>query len=49
MQQEVLLILQAAASAPVVGEPAAPIGLVTVRATGEATWRREEMYGDEGR
>ena len=49
MQQEIRQILQAAADRQVPGAPVAPVSLHTVRAGGNATWRREEIYGDDGR
>jgi hypothetical protein len=49
MQQEVLEILQAAATEVGHAEQLAPIDLVTVTTSGTSTWRREEIYGDEGR
>jgi plasmid stability protein len=49
MQQEVLEILQAAATEVGHAEQLVPIDLVTVTTSGTSTWRREEIYGDEGR
>jgi plasmid stability protein len=49
MQQELRAILEAAAAEPVAGEPPPPIRLVTTRTPGRSTWRREDIYGDEGR
>lgn len=49
MQQEVLKILEAAASEPVTGPTLPPLRLVTVKTPGTSTWRREEIYGAEGR
>jgi plasmid stability protein len=49
MQQELLEILEAAATQPARGEKPPPIELVTVRTAGTSSWRREEIYGDEGR
>jgi plasmid stability protein len=49
MQQEVLEILQTAASEPTPRQAPGPIQLVTARTGGETTWRREEIYGDQGR
>jgi hypothetical protein len=49
MQQEVLGILAAAVSEPLETEPVPPIRLVTVRKGKATTWRRKDMYGDEGR
>jgi plasmid stability protein len=50
LQQELLLILEAAAEEPTLGTAApAPIQLVTVRAGGTSTWSREEIYSDESR
>jgi plasmid stability protein len=49
MQQEVLEILQAAATEVGRDELPAPIDLVTATTSGTTTWRREEIYGNEGR
>lgn len=49
MQQEIRDILDSAAAEPLTGTAPEPIGLVTVRTPGTATWSREEIYGDEGR
>lgn len=48
MQQELLEILQTAAES--IPRPApSPIQLVTAHTGTRTTWRREEVYGDEGR
>ncbi|MGH3504744.1 MAG: FitA-like ribbon-helix-helix domain-containing protein [Nocardioidaceae bacterium] len=49
MQQEVLEILQTVAAEPVPRQAPPPIQLVTAHTCGETTWRREEIYGDQGR
>jgi plasmid stability protein len=49
MQQELRQILETAASEPVPAEQPFPVRLVTVRTSGRSSWRREEIYGDEGR
>ncbi|MGH3320833.1 MAG: FitA-like ribbon-helix-helix domain-containing protein [Streptosporangiaceae bacterium] len=49
MQQEALQILEAAAAEPLPGEPQPPIRLTTTRTSSSSTWRREEIYGDQGR
>lgn len=49
MQQELRAILAAAAAEPVDVEPVPPVHLVTVSTEGSSTWRREEIYGDQGR
>lgn len=49
MQQEVLEILEAAAAVPVPRQVPSPIQLVTAHTGGESTWRREDLYDDEGR
>jgi len=49
MQQEVLEILQTAAAEPASVQAPSPIELVTADTSANATWRREEIYGDEGR
>jgi antitoxin (DNA-binding transcriptional repressor) of toxin-antitoxin stability system len=48
LEQELRAILDTAGNAP---EPALlpPIRLATVRTAGNASWSREEIYGDEGR
>lgn len=49
MQKEIRQVLAAAAAQPPSGEPVEPVQLRTVRTASPTTWRREEMYGDEGR
>jgi len=50
LQQELLLILESAASERATDRPVLPpIRLTTVRTAGTSTWSREEIYGDEGR
>ena len=50
LQQELLLILEAAATEPASNPTAPPpIQLRTVRTSGSSAWSREEIYGDEGR
>lgn len=49
IQQELREILAEAAAAPSPPDQAPPIRLVTVRTGGTSTWRREEIYGDDGR
>ena len=49
VQQEILRILEAAAAQPIEGESRTPIRLVTVKTSGKSSWRREDIYGDEGR
>ncbi len=50
LQQELLLILEEAAAEPASPGPALPpIRLKTVRTTGASAWRRDEIYGDDGR
>jgi plasmid stability protein len=49
MQQELRAILETAAAEPATAEPPAPIHLITTRTRGKTTWRREDLYGDEGR
>ncbi|MPY76898.1 MAG: Arc family DNA-binding protein [Actinophytocola sp.] len=48
MQQEVLEILENAAAEPVPAQAPAPIQLVTTTTSVKATWRREDIYDDEG-
>lgn len=49
MQQDLLEILEAAAAEPVEVEAPPPLRLFTVKTAGKSTWRREDIYGDEGR
>jgi len=49
MQQELRDILTAAANGPPETKPVRPVHLITVRTEGRSTWRREEIYGDQGR
>ena len=49
MQQEVLAILDAATAEPIPRQAPSPIQLVTVRTSTNTTWRREDIYDDEGR
>jgi plasmid stability protein len=49
MQQEVLEILETAAAAPIPRQAPAPIQLVAAQTSARTTWRREDIYGDEGR
>jgi plasmid stability protein len=50
LQQELLLILETAASEPAADVAAPPpIELKTVRTPGSSAWSREEIYGDDGR
>jgi plasmid stability protein len=49
MQQEILEILESAAAESTAGEAPKPIELVTVEVGGTGTWRRDEIYGDDGR
>jgi plasmid stability protein len=49
MQRELREILDAAAAEPPAEAAQQPLQLVTVRTSGTATWRREEIYGDDGR
>lgn len=49
MQQEILDILRAAAAVPIPRQPSSPIQLVTTCTSADTTWRREEIYGDQGR
>jgi plasmid stability protein len=50
LQQELLVILEAAAAEPVPATTApAPIQLNTVRTPGSSSWSREEIYGDAAR
>ena len=49
MQQEILEVLQAAASDPLAGSVPPPIQLITVKTPGKFSWTREDIYDDEGR
>lgn len=49
MQQELLEVLEAAASEPMAGSPSPPVQLVTVKTPGKSSWKREDLYDDEGR
>ncbi len=49
VQQEVRQILATAASARPPAKTLEPVRLVTVRTDGTSSWRREEIYGDQGR
>jgi plasmid stability protein len=49
MQQEVLAILGAATAEPIPRQAPSPIQLVTARTSSSTTWRREDIYDDEGR
>ncbi len=50
LQQELLLILESAATEPASGtEALPPIRLKTVRTSGTSTWSRDEIYDDDGR
>lgn len=49
MQQELRDILTAAANEPPETEAVRPVRLTTVRTGGRSTWRREEIYDDQGR
>jgi plasmid stability protein len=49
MQQELRDILTDAANERPETEAVRPVRLVTVRTGGRSTWRREEIYGDQGR
>lgn len=49
MQRELREILDAAAAEPPAEAARQPLRLVTARTSGTSTWRREEIYGDDGR
>ena len=49
MQRDILEILQAAAAEPVAVEVRSPIQLIKVKTSGTSTWRREDLYGEDGR
>jgi plasmid stability protein len=49
MQQEVLAILDAATAEPIPRQAPPPIQLITTRTSSDTTWRREDIYDDDGR
>jgi hypothetical protein len=49
MQQELRQILAAAASQEPEPTQLPPLGLITTRTASTSTWRRDDLYGDEGR
>jgi len=49
MQASLRRILNEAAAAPVDTAPLEPVRLTTTRTSGQASWRREELYDDTGR
>jgi plasmid stability protein len=49
IEQEVLEILGAATAEPIPRQTPSPIQLVTTRTSVNTTWRREDIYDDEGR
>ena len=50
LQQELLLILEAAAAEPVTDlQPPPPISLHTVHSATTSTWSREAIYEEDGR
>lgn len=49
LQGELRAILQRAARMAPVDEGARKLNLVTVRVGASTSWRREEIYGDDGR
>lgn len=49
MQQELLSVLEEVATEPIPRQTPTPIQLVTVSTGGNGPWRREDIYGDEGR
>jgi plasmid stability protein len=49
MQEEIRLILAAAASERPSGQVAPPLELVMANTSSTTSWRREDIYGDDGR
>ncbi len=49
MQEEIREILAAAASERPSGQAAPPLNLVTANTSSTTSWRREDIYGDDGR
>lgn len=49
MQQEILNVLEAAAAEPAAGSALPPVQLITVKTPARSSWKREDIYDDEGR
>jgi plasmid stability protein len=49
LDQEVLAILDAATADPIPQRAPSPNQLVTAQTSTNTTWRRKDIYGDEGR
>lgn len=49
MQEEIREILAAAASERPAALDVRPLNLVTANTSSTSSWRREEIYGDDGR
>jgi plasmid stability protein len=49
MQQELLAVLESVAAEPVPQQVPSPIQLFTVEVGGSGSWRREDIYGEQGR
>lgn len=49
MQHELRLVLANAAEAAPEPTPVEPLNLITARSTGECSWSRDDIYGDDGR
>jgi len=49
MQAALRQILNDAAAAPTDIAPVEPVRLTTTRTSGQSTWRREDLYDDDGR
>ncbi|MGH9067714.1 MAG: FitA-like ribbon-helix-helix domain-containing protein [Acidimicrobiales bacterium] len=49
MQQEIVAVLDQAASEQGPGQVRAPVRLATVNTSTETTWSRGEIYGETGR
>jgi plasmid stability protein len=49
MQQELLAILETALAEPIPRQSPNPIQLFTTSAGTTTSWRREDIYGDQGR
>jgi plasmid stability protein len=49
MQQELRQILAAAAAEEPEVQQQPPLRLITAKFSSTSTWRREDLYGDEGR
>ena len=49
LEEEVRVILDRAAEMAPTGDSAGSLELITIKTNGSTSWRREEIYGDDGR